>query len=95
MLILLAFIFGAVYGAVLHFTMRGRASRGVAVAPALGALVAGAVYSVLTWAGLADTPWIWLAALAVPVVVVPLVLGVLATRRTAHDARERTRLRLA
>lgn len=95
MLILLALIFGAVYGAVLHFTMRGRASRGVALAPLLGTVAAGVVYAVLTWAGLAETVWIWLVTIAVTALVVPTVLVVLSRRRTEHDARERARLRLA
>lgn len=95
MLILLVFIFGAVYGAVLHFTMGGRSTRGVALGPVLGAFAAGLVFMVLTWAGLADTVWIWLASIAAAALVVPVVLGVLARRRTEHDARERARLRLA
>lgn len=95
MLILLALIFGAVYGAALHFAMRGRDGRGVALAPLLGTVAAGVVYGVLTWAGLADTVWIWLATIAVTVLVVPTILLVVARRRAAHDASERARLRLA
>ena len=96
MQILLALIFGAVYGGVLHFLMPGRASRGAALAPMLGAVVAGLAYVVLTWAGVtADNVWLWVAALGAPIVVVPAVLMVLTRTRATHDAGERLRLKIS
>lgn len=94
--ILLAFIAGASVGTALHFLQRGRESRGVALAPMLGAAVSGLAWLALTWAGLTTgNPWIWVAAVVVPAVVVPLVLAIAARRRTAHDASERLRLKIA
>lgn len=94
--ILLAFIFGATLGATLHFLMPGRPSRGVALAPVIGALLGGAVWLVFTWAGVTTTsPWIWVVSILVPVVVVPLVLVALTRTRATHDARERLRLRIS
>lgn len=94
--ILLALIFGAAYGAVLHYLMPGRASRGSALAPVLGALVGGLVWLVFTWAGVTtENPWIWIASIAAPAAVVPLVLRALTRVRATHDARERVRLGIA
>lgn len=96
MQILLALIFGAVYGGVLHFLMAGRTSRGAALAPLLGTVVAGLVYTILTWAGLdAGNVWLWVAALGAPIVVVPLTLITLTRARATHDARERLRLKIS
>lgn len=93
--ILLALIYGAAVGTAAHFALRGRELRGVALAPMIGAIVGGAVWLALTWAGVTTAePWLWLAALvAVPVVVVP-VLVALERIRSAHDARERQRLHI-
>ncbi|GAA3915906.1 hypothetical protein [Microbacterium invictum] len=96
MQILLALIFGAAYGAVLHYTMPGRASRGVALAPIVGAVLGGLTWLVMTWLGFTlESPWLWLVSVIVPVVVVPVALTVLRRVRDAHDARERVRLRIA
>ncbi len=95
MQILLAFLIGAAVGAAAHFLVRDRSTRGAALGPVIGALGAGAVWMILTWAGLGlDSPWLWLSALVVPIVVTYPVLAVLARSRTAHDARERARLKL-
>lgn len=96
MQILLALIAGAVIGIGLHFAVRDRGTRGVALGPMLGAFVAGVAWTILTWAGIGiDTPWPWLAALVAPVVVVYPALVVLSRARLAHDARERERLKIA
>ncbi|WP_434810319.1 GlsB/YeaQ/YmgE family stress response membrane protein [Microbacterium sp. bgisy189] len=93
MQILIALIIGASYGALLHFLMAGRDLRGAALAPLLGAAVAGVTWLAFTWAGAPITePWIWLASIAVPVVVVPIALIALTRVRTGHDERERARL---
>jgi len=94
--ILLALIFGATYGAALHFLMPGREARGAAFAPVLGAVLGGLVYAILTWVGVtADDLRLWLASLGAPIVVVPLVLIALTRSRATHDARERLRLGIA
>lgn len=95
MQILLAFLVGAAIGAALHFLVIGRATRGVALAPVLGAASAGVAWLILTWAGIGlDAPWLWLAALVVPVAVTYPVLAILTRTRTEHDARERARLKI-
>lgn len=94
--ILLAFIFGAAYGAVLHYLMPGRASRGVALAPMIGAVAGGLTWLALTWLGLTTSnPLLWVISIAVPVIVVPVVTIALDRARTAHDAEERVRLKIA
>jgi len=96
MQILLALIFGAAYGAALHYLMPGRDTRGAALAPLSGTVLGGATWLILTWAGLTiETPWIWLASVAVPAIVVPLGLIALHRRRQEHDLRERERLGIA
>ncbi len=95
MQILLALIAGAAIGGAAHFLVQGRGTRGVALAPILGAFSAGLVWMILTWAGVGlDSPWLWLSALVAPVVVTYPVLVILARSRTAHDARERARLKI-
>jgi uncharacterized membrane protein YeaQ/YmgE (transglycosylase-associated protein family) len=94
--ILLAFIFGGAIGLLVHYTLPGRSTRGVALAPMIGAFAGGVVWMVLTWAGLTlDNPWLWLASLAAPIVVTYPVVAILARTRSAHDARERARLRIS
>jgi len=96
MQILLALIFGGSYGALLHYTMAGRAARGVALAPVVGAVLGGATWLLLTWLGFTiESPWIWLAAVAVPAVAMPALLVILRRVRDAHDQRERVRLGIA
>ncbi len=94
--ILLAFIFGATLGGALHFLQAGRESRGAALAPLVGAAVAGLTWLALTWAGFGlDNPWIWVLPIVVPALVVPVFLAVTRRQRAAHDARERLRLKIA
>jgi uncharacterized membrane protein YeaQ/YmgE (transglycosylase-associated protein family) len=93
--ILLAFLIGAAIGGAAHFLVRDRGTRGAALAPVLGALSAGLVWMILTWAGLGlDSPWLWLSAFVAPIVVTFPALLLLARARTAHDARERARLKI-
>ncbi|CAN7319665.1 hypothetical protein LJR045_001723 [Microbacterium sp. LjRoot45] len=96
MQIIIALVFGAAVGGLLHFVQSGRDARGVALAPLLGALTGGLVWLVLTWAGVTTlSPWLWLVSFAAPLVVVPLTLLLLTRARAAHDARERVRLGIA
>jgi len=96
MQILLALIVGAAIGIAAHFTVAGRDTRGSVLAPMIGAVVGGAVWMALTWAGLGiDSPWIWVASFAAPAVVVLPTLILLTRARRAHDERERARLKIA
>jgi hypothetical protein len=93
--ILIAFIVGAVVGLGIHFQLHQRLRRGVVLAPMIGAVSAGAAWSILTWAGVGiDTPWPWLAALIVPIVVTYPAIVLVSRARVAHDAREKARLGL-
>ena len=95
MQILLAFIIGAAIGAAIHFLVRGRTTRGIALGPVLGAFAAGLVWMILTWAGVGlDSVWLWLSAFVAPIVVTYPVLEILARTRTARDVRERARLKI-
>ena len=95
MQILLAFLIGAAIGAAAHFLVRGRSTRGVALAPIVGAFSAGLVWMILTWTGVGlDSPWLWLSAFVAPIVVTYPLLLVLARTRTAHDDREKARLKI-
>ncbi|WP_109212054.1 MULTISPECIES: hypothetical protein [Microbacterium] len=93
MQILIAFIVGAVIGLGIHFQLHQRLTRGVVLAPMIGAVSAGAAWSILTWLGVGiDTPWPWLASLIVPVVVTYPAIIALSRARVAHDRREKARL---
>jgi uncharacterized membrane protein YeaQ/YmgE (transglycosylase-associated protein family) len=93
--ILLGFLIGAAIGAAAHFLVRGRSTRGVALGPVLGAASAGLAWMILTWVGIGlDSPWLWLSAFVVPIVVTYPVLVLLTRTRTEHDARERARLKI-
>ncbi len=93
--ILLAFIFGIGVGLIGHYALPGRDDRGVVLLPAVGAIVGGAVWLWLTWAGATTVdPWPWLLSIVVPIaVVIPAALIVAAVRRS-RDARARDRLGL-
>lgn len=96
MQILIAFIVGAVVGIGIHFLLHQRLTRGVVLAPMIGAVSAGAAWVILTWLGVGiDTPWPWLAALVVPIVVTYPAIMILSRLRVAHDAREKARLGLS
>lgn len=95
MQILLGFLVGAAIGAAAQFLIRDRGTRGVALGPVLGAASAGLAWMILTWAGIGlDSPWLWLSAFVVPIVVTYPVLILLARSRTEHDVRERARLKI-
>lgn len=95
MQIVLALLFGAVVGLLVHGTLPARDTRGVALAPMVGAAVGGLVWMALTWQGLkVSNGWLWIASLAVPLVVVYAFVPVLSRVRRRHDAREKTLLKL-
>jgi hypothetical protein len=93
MQILIAFIVGAAVGVGIHFQLHQRLTRGVVLAPMIGAVSAGLAWTILTWAGIGiDTPWPWLAALVVPIAVTYPAIIAVSRVRVGHDERERQRL---
>ncbi|WP_426320187.1 hypothetical protein [Microbacterium sp. E-13] len=93
MQILIAFIVGAVVGLGIHFQLHQRLTRGVVLAPMIGAVSAGAAWTILTWLGVGiDSPWPWLAALIVPIAVTYPAIILVSRARVARDAREKARL---
>lgn len=93
--ILLALIFGAAVGAAAHAALPHRETRGVALGPVLGALIAGATWMAMTWAGFAlDNPWVWVTSIAAPAVVTFPVIALVTRARIAHDSRDRARLKI-
>ncbi|MEQ6898913.1 hypothetical protein [Microbacterium sp. KR10-403] len=96
MQIVLALIFGGAVGALAHFTVGARDSRGAAIGPMVGAVVGSGLWALLTWAGLSSSnPWLWIASLGAPIVVVYVLLPVLAKLRAVHDQRRREQLGIA
>lgn len=95
MQIILAIIVGAAIGAAVHFQISHRGTRGVVVAPIVGALSAGLAWTILTWAGVGtDSVWLWLSMLVAPLVVTYPVVILLSRVRVARDAAERARLKI-
>ncbi|MET0297198.1 MAG: hypothetical protein ABW024_07335 [Microbacterium sp.] len=95
MQILLGLIAGAAIGIGIHFLAGDRKTRGAAVAPVIGAASAGLAWTILTWAGIGiDSPWPWLAAIVVPIVVTWPAVVLLSRARLARDESERVRLKL-
>lgn len=95
MQILIALIVGAVLGLAVHFQIRDRATRGVVLAPIVGAFAAGLAWTILTWAGIGiDSIWLWLSMFVAPLIVTYPVVILLARGRVAHDAAERSRLKI-
>ncbi|HAQ59013.1 MAG TPA: hypothetical protein DCR63_00455 [Microbacterium sp.] len=95
MLIVLALVAGIAIGMALHFSLPLRSTRGAALAPTLDAAIAAALYTSLTWLGLAESnPWLWLAATVIPAVVTGLVIAAVSRARADHDERERIRLKV-
>jgi hypothetical protein len=95
MQIILAVIVGAVLGLAVHFQIGHRTTRGVVIAPVVGALAAGIAWAALTWAGLGlDNPWLWVSMLVAPLIVTYPVVILLTRARVAHDTAERARLKI-
>ena len=95
MLIVLTLVAAVAIGMALHFALPLRSTRSVALGPLLEAAIAAALYTSLTWLGLAESnPWLWVASIAIPAVVTGIVLALVSRARAAHDERERVRLKL-
>ena len=95
MQILIALVVGAAIGLAVHFLAKARATRGPVLAPMIGALAAGLVWMILTWAGIGtDSVWLWLSPFVVSWIAWPII-ALIGRSRLAHDERERKRLRIA
>ncbi|MDU0368208.1 hypothetical protein AB0O16_16670 [Microbacterium sp. NPDC089180] len=92
MQILLGLLIGAVIGLAAHVALPGRHLRGAALAPFAGASSAGVVWTVLTWAGLGDSPLTWVLAVIAPVVTTVLLVTLVTRSRLARDDADRSRL---
>lgn len=94
--IVLALLFGAAIGLLVHYTLPLRDTRGAALAPIVGAAVGGLVWMILTWAGMKlDNGWLWAASLAAPFVIAYPMVALVSRARRGHDDRERERLKIA
>jgi hypothetical protein len=77
---------GALLGLGARYLLPHRHTHGAVLIPALGVIVASALWVALTWAGLKwDGGWIWWITLGGTAVVVALVDLVVGRVRTAHD----------
>ena len=95
MQILIALVVGASIGLAVHFLAKARTTRGPVLAPIIGAVAAGLVWMILTWAGFGiDSVWLWLSPFVVSWIAW-LIVALIGRSRLAHDERERKRLRIA
>ena len=93
MYILLALIAACSLGVAVHYLLPKRDLRGVAVTPAIATAVAAAVYTLMQWAGVAESsPWLWLASIGGGVVLAALATLTISAQRTASDAAEKQAL---
>jgi hypothetical protein len=84
---------GVLLGFVFHYALPAADTRGVLLAPAVGAVVAAVVWEALTWAGWpADGGWIWVVGLVLPGVAAIVACRVAAVRRRARDTEQFARL---
>lgn len=93
MYILLALVGACALGIGLHFLLPGRELRGVVVTPAIATAASGAIYTLMQWAGVAETDvWLWVASagggLLLALAATALITGI----RRAADARTAQRL---
>lgn len=92
MQILLGLVIGAVIGLAAHFALPGRHLRGAALAPLAGAASAAVVWTALTWAGLGESPLVWVLAVIAPVATTVLLVVLLTRARLSRDEVDRSRL---
>jgi uncharacterized membrane protein YeaQ/YmgE (transglycosylase-associated protein family) len=78
---------GAILGLAARYSVPRRNTHGAMLVPAIGAMVASAVWAALTWVGWKfDGGWIWVASLVAAGVVASIVSILFGRRRTARDA---------
>lgn len=93
--IVLAILAGVGAGLIAHYSLPHRDVRGVALVPAIGAGLAAAVWTTLTWAGWTpQDAMLWVIGVGAPAVTVAPVGAIITRARVAYDDRERVRLRL-
>ena len=93
MYILLALIAACALGVALHYLLPHRELRGVAVTPAIATAVAAATYTIMQWAGIAESSvWLWLASIGGGLAVAALVTVSISAQRTHHDRLEKQAL---
>lgn len=91
--LLFAILGGIAIAGGLRYLFPHRHTYGVLLLPALGGVVAAAVWAALTWAGWQfDGGWIWVASLVLPAVAAILVAMILGRRRDTADERMLQRL---
>lgn len=78
---------GAILGMAARYSAPHRDTHGAMLVPAIGAVVAAAVWAALTWAGLKfDGGWIWVVSL-LAAAIVAAVSGIgLGRTRTKRDS---------
>lgn len=86
--LLFATVGGAMLGAILRYVIPGRSTYGAILLPAVGAVVAAAVWASLTWLGWRfDGGWIWLVTLLASGLATLAVAIWLPSARRTTDAR--------
>ena len=87
MYILLALIAACALGIGLHFVLPKRDLRGVAVTPGIATAAAAAIYTILQWAGVAETSaWLWFASLGGGLLLAAVLTVAISAVRTRRDA---------
>ncbi|MEO8528059.1 MAG: hypothetical protein ABI435_03180 [Pseudolysinimonas sp.] len=83
-------VVGLGIGLLLRYLLPGRRMHGVALIPAIGAIVAAVLWTGLTWLSFTPhEPWIWVITFA-GTVGITLIVDVIVSRvRMTEDARER------
>jgi uncharacterized membrane protein YeaQ/YmgE (transglycosylase-associated protein family) len=77
---------GAILGLAAQYITPHRETRGVLLPPAIGAVVASAIWAALTWLGWKfDGGWIWVVSLVAAGVIAALVTLTLSRARMAAD----------
>lgn len=93
MYILLALIAACSLGIGLHYLLPRRELRGVAVTPAIATAVSAAVYTILQWAGVAESSvWLWVASLVGGLGLAALATLLISRTRSRRDAAARQAL---
>lgn len=87
MYILIALVLACSVGIAAHYALPGRDLRGVVVSPAIATVAAGAVYTGLQWAGLAQNNiWLWLASVGGGIAIGVAATIALTRSREQRDA---------
>ena len=67
--------------------------RGVAVTPAIATAVAAATYTIMQWAGVAESSvWLWVASIGGGLLIAAIATVSISAQRTHHDRLEKQAL---